>query len=479
MSKKPTIYDPNGRPVSSSTYGFYSGAVRGRTRRPMINQVADSRQTQNKWSRETLLGYARYLFVNIGEIRGAVKDVARYSVGRGIKPQSLVGYEEGKAYEQFFREWAKNCDLRGEYTFWKMQKLASIRTDIDGDIGFNMVNGGNDWPFLQAIEGHQIGGPHDDKSIFDGVSLSPRTGRPAAYWVKEKHGKFKRIPANNFIHISDPDRVAQYRGVTALAHAISDTWDSSEILDYEKVGVKARSAIGMIIKTESGDDDDASALIKTGNTAADTGDVPWQSFDAGMIPRLRPDEDITDIGGNRPSPAFSGFLEMLLRKVCVGYGLPFEFVWDLAGANAASQRAVLAKSQRVFDERFDMLERFNNRVWFWVMAKAIKRGDVKPVDDWWKVRWQQPKRITVDVGRESKENREDVKMGLKTRQADAGERGEDWEENAIQIERETEDLLMRAQRLSQRHSVPLETALNLLSQRSPNPILESHDTAVA
>lgn len=474
---KPLIFDGNGRPVTSASLGFYNGTVRNRTRRPMTNQVVDSRSTQTKWARETLLGYARHLFVNVGEVRGAIKDVARYSVGKGIKPVSLASDEqEALAYEQFFSQWAENCDLRGEYDFWKLQKLVSLRMDVDGDIGFNMVNGGRDWPFLQAIEGHQIGAKTSDEYTFDGVHISPKTQRAIAYSVRNKNGGFDRIPANNFILIREAERVAQYRGVSALQHAITEVWDTTEILDYEKVGVKIRSAIGAVIKTQGGDDDDAIALVKEGNTAADTGDVPWQSFEAGMIPRLHTDEDIQEIGGNSPSPAFSGFLETLMRRVALGYGLPFEFVWDLTKAGGASQRAVLAKSQRVFDDRFDALLRFNNRAYTWVTAKGIKRGDLKPVGNWWKARWQQPKKITVDVGREAKEAREDVKLGLKTFAEEAGERGQDWRQNRNQSERETRDLLERASRLSEEFSISIETALNLLSQRTPNPEIEANDT---
>ena len=470
------LVDQHGRPLLSSSMGYYQGTVRSRTRRPMNNEVVDSRNTQTKWARETLLGYSRHLFVNIGEVRGAIKDVARYSVGSGIRPVSLgQDVDEAKAYEDFFDQWSGNCDLRGEYNFWKLQRLASIRMDIDGDIGFNMVSGSRDWPFLQAIEGHQIVGSVNDENNFDGVRISPKTQRAVSYSIRTRDGGFKKVPANNFIMVYDPDRVAQYRGVSALQHAITEVWDTSEILDYEKVGVKIRSAIGAVIKTQGGDDDDAQALIGSENTAAKTGDVPWQTFEAGMIPRLHTDEDIQEIGGNSPSTTFNGFIEMLMRRVALGYGLPLEFVWDLSKAGGASQRAVLAKSQRVFDERFDVLKKFNNRVWAWVIAKGIKRGDLKSTENWWKAKWQQPKKITVDVGREAKESREDVKLGLKTFQDEAGERGQDWRQNRSQTEIETRDLLSRAQSLSAEFGIEMGTALSLLSQRTPNPEVTTND----
>lgn len=471
---KPVIYGPDGREVRSEVKPFYQGTVRGRYRSALTNQVSDSRKTLNKWARETLLGYARTLFVNFGQIKGAVTDLARYSVGKGIRPQSHAKTRAAE-YEQFFNDWATNADFGGQYTFWGMQKLASIRMDVDGDIGFNLVNGENNWPYLQAIEGHRIKGPKQDENIFDGVVISPRTGRPAAYMVSEGE-KFKRIPAANFVLVSAPNRVNQYRGITALEHAVTEIWDVADILSYEKVGVKMRSAIGAVVTTEGGTVDDGTDLVKTGYTASDTKDVPWSTFSAGTIPHLKPGESITDLGTNRPSLETQHFLEMLMRQASVGLGLPFEFVWDPTKAGGANQRAVLAKADRVFMERACLIdERLNSRVWTWVIAKAIKRGDVGPDEDWWRTTWQHPKRITVDVGREAKEAREDIKYGTKTLAEDASERGQDWVEIRQQREAETSDLLERSKRLSEQFEVPLETAINLLSQQSPNPSTETND----
>ena len=471
---KSLLVDQHGRAMESavSPHSYYNGTQSTRHRSSRSSYVSDSRTTLSKAARQTLVGFARALYENYGEVKGAIDDVARYSVGDGIRPQSQAG-EVSSEYEQYFREWAKNADLSGQFTFWGLQKLASLRLDIDGDIGFNMVNGGNGWPFLQAIESHRISGDKNDKNHFDGVAISPRTGRPAAYYVKQEKD-FKRIPARNFILVSEPKRVNQYRGVTSLAHAITDVRDIADILDYEKVGVKMRSAIGMAMVTKGGVTDDALDIVESGYTAADTGNVPWQTFDAGMIPRLQEGEDIVEIGGNQPSPAFQGFIEMLMRKTAVGLGLPFEFIWNPTEAGGATQRAVLAKAQRKFNERGSLLdEKFNSRVWGWVISKGIKRGDIGPSPDWWRVRWQHPKKITVDVGREAQQAREDIKLGIKTFADDAGERGMDWQDIRQQTEAENIDLINRAKRIVDETGIEMDLALSLMSQRSANPPIEA------
>ena len=400
-----SLVDQHGRPLPpvKSQQSFYRGTHRGRYRGPLTNQVGDSKSTLNSYARSTLLGYARTLVENFGEVKGLINDLTLYSVGAGIKPQSLA-VENAEEYESFFSEWAKLADLSGQNTFWELQKMASKRMDVDGDIGFNMVTGANNWPFLEPVEGHRIMSKRPSDNESDGVAYSLKTGKPVAYSVKAGD-RFKRIPARNFILVHSPDRVNQYRGKTSLAHAIHDIWDSSEILEFEKLGIKAREAIGFIVTTQSGDNTSGDELIDGVDAkAASTGDLDWESIKPGLIPRFSPGEGIQDLSTNRPSSAFQGFLEMLVRKTALGLGLPYEFAYDPTKAGGAQQRAVLAKAQRTFSERASLLDqRLNNRVWGWVISKGIARGDLKPSTDWWKVRWQHPKKSPSTLaGRPSK-----------------------------------------------------------------------------
>ena len=475
------LYDQHGRPLTTTTTrpakrgytpGWYRGNEVNRYRSSIPYAVSDSKHTLNKSVRRRLMGYARWLYVNSGMVRGAVNDMARYSVGRGIKPQSLV---EGAAgdYEQYFAEWCKVADVSGVFNFYQMQKLASIRMDVDGDLGLLMVNNG--FPQLQVIESHSVESKDRELTAHDGVKAS-KAGRPTAYSLRDGEG-FKTVSANDFVLIYDPDRVAQLRGVSALAHATDHVRDQMEILDYEKVGVKMSSAIGIAITTQGGTADDGQSLIETGYTAADTGNVPWDTMQAGMIPRLKIGEDITSFASNRPNATFQGFIEHLTREVSLGMGLPYEFIVDPARQGTAS-RFILEKAQRRFEERQDTIEKFSNRVYAWVIAAGIKRGDLAHAEGFWRVRWQPPKKITVDNGRDSKANADALKLGTRTLAEDAGERGQDWEELRNQVEREASDLLTRAKRLTIDHDITLDTAIALLSQRQPNPVFNNDEPQI-
>jgi lambda family phage portal protein len=448
-------------------FGGYYQTGQGRERRYVPAVAADSRATLTAATRRTILGLARYLHANSGAVRGAVADLTRYSVGVGIIPQSQAKPEIAEAYENFWREWSKIADATGRRTFEQIQQLASLRMDVDGDVGLVLRQTESGYPQVQLVEGHAIGSDVDEKGWQDGVKVSP-DGRPLAFRVNGEGDEFTNIGARDFILLAETERVGQQRGVSSLAHALDHLRDLEDILGYEKVGVKMGAAIGVAITTEGGTVDEGAAYIEGGAAAAITGS-PLETFEAGMVPRLRIGEKIESFASNRPNPSFNGFIEHLLRDVSVGLGLPFEFIWNAEKVGGATQRFVLAKAQRRFEQRQSyLISAFLNRVWGWVIASAIKRGDLPKSADWWRVRWQCPAKITVDVGREASANRDDIKMGLRTLQEDAGERGVDWLELRDQAERETADLITRAQRVSKETGVDFQTVLYFMQGRAPN-----------
>jgi hypothetical protein len=131
-------------------------------------------------------------------------------------------------------------------------------------------------------------------------------------------------------------------------------------------------------------------------------------------------------------------------------------------------RFALSKAQHKFDDRTDLLTNVIRKVRFFVIGTAISRGDLPFTEDWWKVRYQAPAKITVDVGREAQQNREDLRYGNRTLAEDAGERGVDWEEMGDQRKVETKKLFMDADELSRETGKPFELCLAYLRQNTPN-----------
>jgi capsid protein len=496
MATAPILFDQFGREARLNS-SFYPSIWPDRTRRNVPTILGDSDRTSNTaQNRKQTLMVARQLVANHGIVRGPIRDMTTYAVGSGLTPQSQVGdHRVARVLEDYFTEyWAPQADFSGRHHFNVLQQLASWAIDVDGDVGFHMyAPGASDIGQLQMIEGHRIGnsplGPQGwnaDVPIDgwrDGVKIDP-WGRTLAYAIHDgdwdsatQLSKPREVPAGNFIFLFDPDRSDANRGISSLAHAIANVRDIVDILAYEKVGVKKDAAVGGVIKTFSGMADQGSSYIQDGFKAKDTGGLPWETIQAGMMPRLQPGEEYSSFGSNRPSPTFIGFLELLLREIAVGLGLPFEFVWDLAKAKGSGSRFILAKAQRRFEQRQQLLiNRFLTRVWRWVIAKAIKRKDLPPVPYWWLVKWQAPAKITVDLGREAQANRDDLKYGNRTLQVDAGEQGLHWKDDVREQKTvEVDDLLDRAVARVEKYKaygLTLDKALFLLSADTPNsPVL--------
>ena len=62
-----------------------------------------------------------------------------------------------------------------------------------------------------------------------------------------------------------------------------------------------------------------------------------------------------------------------------------------------------------------------------------------------------------------------MKFGIRTFQQDAAENGDDWREIMEDNMESAGTLLDNAKTLSDKHKIPLVMAVELLSQRSPNP----------
>lgn len=65
----------------------------------------DASLTLTRQVRLNLLSAARWLYQNVGFVKGAVRDIACYSVGSGLRPQSQIPDRNiAQQYEDFWRE---------------------------------------------------------------------------------------------------------------------------------------------------------------------------------------------------------------------------------------------------------------------------------------------------------------------------------------------------------------------------------------
>jgi len=408
--------------------------------------------------RNELVRRSRYLHKNSGFVRELVGNMAIYSTGDGIKPQAQSPDPAwNRAAEEYFANWSSQCEITRRFSFAECQALVCRAVDVDGEYFVHKTRDANNRPVLQLIETHRIGdgGTSGAPTPFrDGIGIDSY-GAPLFYRLIQDEGDTKELPAESVLHIFEPESVSAMRHPPTVQHSINHILDEMELLALEKHAVKDNADISRVIKTDRGEigEDGDFSLPVTGTGNQDPSDpVALQKIVGGKLVALKPNESIDSFESKRPSPTFTGFLEHLRRDAALGV-LPFEFAADSSKIGGAGVRLVVAKADRRFSYRqLILIQRFLLPVWAYVIGDAIAQRELPAQPGWHKVRWQRPKRVTVDAGREAQQNRADVETGLKTLSESYAELGLDFEEQA-EIRAQDARLMID---LATKYSVPLE-----------------------
>jgi capsid protein len=359
------------------------------------------------------------------------------------------------------------CDATGKLSLEDIQYMASIAIDRDGDVGLALSKTDTGYPQVQLIESHRICSDYSDEAYTDGIATD-NFARIKSIKVKAGDG-YRKFAANDFILIQEARRVDQLRGLSSLTPVINTLATVDELLEYESIGVKLNSSIGLVITSPEGEANDGSSFIEDGFTAADTGGLAQDSWSSGMIPRLAAGESIESFGGasGRPSATFNGFLEQLIAMLAQGLNVPAEFLYSPKGLNGASQRFIIKKAERAFTRRRNLIaDKLMRRLYVWVTANAIKAGKLPNDENWYKVNFIGDAFPSIDYGRDSAQTRENIKLGITTLQDASLEVGKSWEDIRNQTYVEADNLLKLADKLANEHKISKDAALNLLSTRS-------------
>lgn len=412
---------------SSGIFSQFEGAKYS-NKRSWINTPwpADQKRTMTVFDRQELTRKMRWLSVNAGLVRQMISDNVLYAIADGLKPQPASGsYSWDQLSFAYFMDWAnKPCEITGRYNFWECQQIACRKVDVDGEIFILKTYGPGGSTMIQLIESHRVGtsasaaGTPD--GMWDGIQFN-RFGAVVGYNVIRSDGTTRLIGANSMLHVYHPEQVSGARAYSPLQHSINNLIDILEILSLEKVAVKTSSDITRTITRENPQFDGSAADFEAfGMRPQDypqgVYNNPEQvgSFIGGKILSLAPGEKLESFQSQRPNQSFNGFIEQLEKDSCGGV-LPYAFTSDPTKAGGAAIRLVVSKAERHFGSRQHMImTRMLTPIWGYVIGNAIARGELPPNDNWHKVNWVTPRRVTVDAGRESTANQTDISMGLKT-----------------------------------------------------------------
>lgn len=449
----------------------YEGAMSSRDRQLVgFTQTQNTESAANARDRIQLMSEARELMQNFPLVKGLLISLATYAFGT-VRYQARTGDNKlDSEYEAAWETWCEQCDFSGRHNFQNLVRLAFLGMLRDGDCGFvQRITPAN--YKLQLIEADRIGRPQEQNignivnpdQYFSGVIVNAKTGEPIKYRVfrRTREGMYVDpvdVSSDKFLHLFDPMRIDQYRGITVLDAAIPTCRDIYDIMRYEKFAVKWSSSNTAVIERKGGEPDEW-------NTKKDNGQL-LEEIQYGRINYVGEGESVSPFQSQRPNASFEAFIQQMERQVCLSLQIPYGFfVNSEASGGGVAGRLESQKAYRVC-ARYQMLvtDLILNPVKNSFLSWAITNNIIKASPNYRAGRWQFPAWPTADIGRESAANIEEHKLGLKTAADIYAEQGKDWEEEFEQIAREQVTL----DRLAKQYNIPVDR----LSQRNPNPPVE-------
>jgi capsid protein len=460
----------------------YNAARANRIYNPKTNgSTAESSQTAR--DRVVMMWEARDLVENYPVAREVPRKVANFLTVTEFSP-STGDKDYNLTVANFFHDWAKTCDITGRHSFKKLVQLAVEHRTVDGDCGFAIrrVKKGLK---LQLVPGTLIGDPSmmgvgQIEGYFQGVQVN-KFGAPESYRifkVKDTGVYFdpEDVPADSFVHYFDPFRVDQYRGITDFHAAIRTARMLGEILEAEKIGVRFATQQAALVFSDRGTATTRNLFQPNPSQVMANGQNQQNELtEAGMIRYLGAGDKVEVMPG-RPSSAFAGFVDHLMKEIALGVGWPAGVLYGTDNYKGPNVRAEFAAADRVATEKQGILaDKVLDPIKDAVILNAIAEGEIEApkklggetmaqaLKRATRGEWRFPAKLSIDVGRESAANLNENRQGAKSLQEIAAEEGTDAFSRLDQIAAEAAYVA----ELAKTHNIP-ETAIRMITQALPS-----------
>jgi capsid protein len=431
----------------------YEAAFGSPNRSTVPGLVQDAKFDVSAATREELVRKARYYEKNNGLVNRLADLFEQYVVGPGIlfipASSSAVWNESAAAY---WRNWQRFSDLTSRASFGTLQGLLARSWFIDGEVFILKAQGGTGRPRVQVIEAHRVKtpkftidgiqnpSPTSNATIIDGVEIDAN-GRPIAYWIETidnaRKSTFKRVDADFIIHVFEPGRAGQYRGIPFITAVLNDIIDLDDLQVFEMQAAKEAASVTNVIKTKAGEVSDED-LQKGLTVSAITTEQKLAYYKERMRSEavvLQHDDEFNQFRSDRPSVATSGYWDYLTAKICAGVGIPKEIVIP-SSMQGTSMRSVLDIAAAFFRQRSSALQDSLGQVYEWVIESGLALNDPflitgKPLD-WYAWKARAPRSVSVDIGYSSSARVNEFKLGMTTLEDVYAELGQDWRERLRQ-----------------------------------------------
>ncbi|MDR2366443.1 MAG: phage portal protein [Zoogloeaceae bacterium] len=291
-------------------------------------------------------------------------------IGTGITPRPRGKDASLREALQFlWEDWTGEADADGVTDFYGLQALV-CRTMLEAGECFIRLrprrpSDGLAVPLqLQALEPefvpYEKNGTNGANTIRAGIEFNP-IGRRVAYWIHPRHPNDDaagrganlpiRVPADQVLHVFEPLRPGQIRGIPVLAPALTklkslDDFDDAALFRQQVANLFA----GFIRKPAPEERIDP---ITGGLPEYDRdGFTPMTGLEPGTMQELLPGEEVEFSDPPDAGNAYPAFMRQQLQAVAAGAGIPYEILTgDLREVSDRAIRVVLNEFHRRIEER--------------------------------------------------------------------------------------------------------------------------------
>ncbi len=501
--RQSTILAPNGQPVSY--YLYPSPRQNSKSYRPRHWLSADTKTNVSSYDRWEMVNYSRQVFAQIDTLWTAIDSKNNWALGDAWDAH-YTGTDAawGEEFEDFINhQWMPNANVRGpQYGYKESLKLSGLSWDVDGDDAMVLTETTGGFPQVAFYPSTKIssaasnfgarsnqfvaGGPFDGAKLFDGV-IYDRMSRIIGLRIVAEDGTYSDISAFNADLAYEPTWHDQGRGIPRVIVSLLPWMDLQDVDVFIRRAVKRAASVGVLVKNAEGEAGIGNEVI-TGQEVVDLGQTP---YDGGALNRTQvayeeieggemyylsaaEGEEMTALQYKNPHPNTEAFITRTLRSALASVGWALELL-DLTSTGRAPTRLLCdLANQSIWSRQKTAYRRWRRGVAY-ATAKGMKSGYLRRNDD---IRDAMsfepglPKPLSVDAGNDQQADREGLKLGT-TNRAILAQKHHGIHYRAIdkQREREIRETITAAEGISKDHGwVSPERALELLEQRSPNPI---------
>jgi lambda family phage portal protein len=367
-----------------------------------------SANTDHQMDAATIRIRARALVQNVPYIARGLGSLTANVIGTGFTPRSLA--KNAETIDQLWDDWTKVADADGRLDLYGIQAAAHRAMEQDGECLIRLRQRRPedrlpvplqiqlleiDW--LDSSKNGKVGG----NIITNGIEYDS-LGAVVAYWLFDQHpgetnslrtarSSSHAVPAASIIHLYNPERPGQGRGISRLAPVIARVRDLTVYEDAELARKNLETRLSVLA---SGDP------ASMGNFGPD---------DTRTEDQIRKDGNLGSLGGGnivqvpsglnmtvvepKAAPGYVEYVKQQLHIIAAGIGITYEMLTgDVREVNFSSARVALLEFRRNAEQLqwLVIIPRLCNPLWAAFIDAAELAGKIPRADyacDWSTPKW--------------------------------------------------------------------------------------------